>query len=89
MTTELEALVEWGAVLSREEAEPTHASNVDKAKLEAYARRAIAAFVPSLAQQPMVPNQLQVGLSPRIDRPSLGPFPPSLPPPPLLCLCAA
>jgi len=60
MTTELEALVEWGAVLSREEAEPTHASNVDKAKLEAYARRAIAAFVPSLAQQPMVPNQLQI-----------------------------
>ena len=58
MTTELDALVAAGAVRSTAVPEPTAASNVDTAKLEAYARLAIQAFVPSLSEQPMVPGQL-------------------------------
>lgn len=35
-------------------------SNVDAAKAEAYARRAVQAFVPSLANEPMVPGNLSL-----------------------------
>ena len=37
-----------------------HIGNIDYAKLEAYARRAVGAFVPSLASQEIVPNQLSL-----------------------------
>ncbi len=60
MTSEMEALVAAGAVRSLSVSEPTARENVDLAKLEAYARQAISAFVPSLTQQPLVPEQLQI-----------------------------
>lgn len=57
MSSTLDALIAAGALL---EAVPVHGgepcapSNVDATKLEAYARKAVAAFVPPLAQQEMV-----------------------------------
>ena len=66
MTTTAEALEAYGALL-RGVAEQAaraetlcHGSNVDTAKAEAYARQAIAAFVPSLAAEPMVPGNLSL-----------------------------
>ena len=35
-------------------------ANVDRQRLEAYARAAIVAFVPALGEQPLVPGQLSV-----------------------------
>jgi hypothetical protein len=60
MTSDLEALMVAGAVRSLSVPEPTSRENVDRSKLEAYARQAISAFVPALAQQPLVPDQLQI-----------------------------
>ena len=65
MTTELDALVAAGAVKAAagDGADMCAPSNVDSARLEAYARRAVAAFVPSLAAQ--VRLTLRPALSPR------------------------
>ena len=61
MTTELEALVAAGALRSAAVEGPlTAASNVVTSRLEAYARAAIGAFVPTLAAQEMVPGQLSI-----------------------------
>jgi hypothetical protein len=66
MTTTAEALEGYGALLrgvadQAARAETLcHGSNVDTAKAEAYARQAIAAFVPSLAAEPMVPGNLSL-----------------------------
>ena len=61
MTTELEALA-TARVLHEatplDGSEPTAAANLDMPRLEAYARRAIATFVPALAAHPLVPGAL-------------------------------
>jgi len=62
MTTELKPLREWGA-LTAAAAEGTEAwdtKNIDSKKLVAYARKAVAAFVPELENQDMVPGQLSL-----------------------------
>ena len=63
MTTELDALATARVLHSTSPAngsEPTAASNVDVTRLESYARRAIAAFVPPLAAHPLVPAALSL-----------------------------
>ena len=63
MTTELDALAAKGVLHHAsppDGTEPCAASNVDTAALEAYARKAIGAFVPRLASQELVPNQLSL-----------------------------
>ena len=62
MTTTSDALHAFGALrqLALPPSELCAAANVDHARLEAYARAAVAAFVPLIARQPLVPGQLSL-----------------------------
>ena len=67
MTTDLSALHAFGALATDTirlddgtPIDPCRASNIQASRLEAYARLAIATFVPSLARHPMVPQQLSL-----------------------------
>ena len=63
MTTSQDALQAFGALRDPRVTEATIAcapANVDRQRLEAYARAAIVAFVPALGEQPLVPGQLSV-----------------------------
>ena len=63
MTTSSEALSSFGALKALEGVVPAElcaAGNVDYGKLEAYARQALGAFVPSLSGHPLCPGQLSL-----------------------------
>jgi hypothetical protein len=63
MTTEADALAAAGvlhAACPEDGSPPTASTNVDVTKLEAYARRAVRAFVPILSEHPLVPGTLSL-----------------------------
>ena len=63
MTTNADALHAFGALRAADSptlSELCATSNIDLARLEAYARAAVATFVPPLAKQPLVPGQLSL-----------------------------
>ena len=63
MTAQLESLLSFGAVRTADGGGgggPYAAHNIDAAELEAYARRAIRAFVPALSSRPLVDGSMQL-----------------------------
>ena len=60
MTTSSDALLAYGALKAGADAvaELCDVDNIDKAKLEGYARAAVGAFVPSLEKHALCPGQL-------------------------------
>ena len=61
MTTELDALLAYGALTPAPEGvDPCHPSHIVSPNLEGYARKAVGAFVPFLKDREMVPGQLSL-----------------------------